>query len=368
MLVMHIVAFSLNLLVCFWDVNALNAASWEFYYPFKVLSLGYILVNAYLIWSERIDVHLGTDLFYLNFLIYGFIGTKYLHFTFIFTFYELMVAAALISPNSAKRFSFISFIGLLVTLLSIHEMPEPDYIKAGVSVKGDLYVFSTIFAILTSAIFLWINRQKRMINQMNERFSLVGKQATFLLHELKAPLSRFTANSNKENDREAAHIYSIISGVESLVRSPNNYKDDFASFEWKLIEDHIKIEFQDACEQLGIKLEFSGLEGQGFGQLTTLKLAIRNLVKNAIEAVMFETNSGTIRVYKVGETISVSNTGKHIHPSKAKSFFTPFKTAQARAENLGVGLHFVEHVIKAHGGSVVFESSEDGWNTFKVAF
>jgi signal transduction histidine kinase len=92
---------------------------------------------------------------------------------------------------------------------------------------------------------------------------------------------------------------------------------------------------------------------------------IDNLVTNAIRH-----GDGTIAVRAYGEgteaVLTVHNGGTPIAPEAVATLFDPFKRASGGEGGVGLGLFIVQHIARAHGGSVAVTSSADGGTTFSV--
>lgn len=353
-------------LVCLWDHYALNVTGWEYYYPFKITVIGCFFLAAYLTHKRIISPVLSFELLVINITIYGFIGTLFLHPTYLFTFYQCLAANSLMNSAPLKRFSLLTTFIFVLSFASISFMPEPDFMKEGFSIKPHLHAFTFLFGVITTVIYWFFNRQRNIINTMNDKFSLIGKQSSFLLHELKSPLARLASTRDKVQDRDTDYILSIINGIESLVTSPVGFKHNFRPFEWRSIQEYLESEFKELCSQLNISFEINDFDGTNDGQITTLKLAIRNLVKNAIEAIRETNDSGKIVIEKNGQTIKVSNSCSK-RSLNSNKFFSPFYSSKDSPENFGIGLHFVEYIIEAHEGKISVET-DDKWTTFYLKF
>jgi signal transduction histidine kinase len=349
--------------VYFWDTFVLKVSSWNYYYPFRIGTIGAVFLIAHLIRKEKLKPVNGFDMTCIIWFLYSYIGTKYLHSTYIFTFYEGIVFISFIYTGSLLRYSIIYFIGMGLALMSLQYMPEPDFVKAGFSVRHHLQLFSIIFGVLAFIVYWFFNRQREVVYKMEQKFASIGRQSAFLLHELKSPLSRFMTSNSKKDNRDAEYIFSIVEAVELLI----TYKENLllVKLNWEDIKTYLENEFGEMCEHYKIQLEITGFDGEGFGHQSTIRLALKNLVKNAVEAIAFEENQGTIKVSRQNNTIEVSNNGSVITKEKLDQLFTPFFSGKNSKTNYGIGLHFVESVVKAHNGNIGF-NVEDGWNVFRV--
>ena len=360
---LHYVVGTVLLFVCIWDFYGLKVTGWAFYYPMKIVAIGTYFLVGYLVKNEKLNPQTGFDISCVVFYLYSFLGTKYLHSTYIFAFYGGLCFISFYYAGPVLRYLAITVFGTGLALISTYYMPEPDFVKVGASIKPHLYLFTIIFGILGFVIYWFFNRQREIIYQKDQKFASIGRQSAFLLHELKSPLSRFMMSNSEKDNRDADYILSIVEGVELLISKSENLS--FVNFEWNNIKTYLEHEFEEPCRHYNIKLDILGFEGQGHGHISTIKLALKNLVKNAVEAIALEKTHGHIKISRDDNCLEVSNNGSVITKEKLNQIFTPFYSGKNSASNHGIGLHFVESVVKAHMGSIDV-NVEDGWNIFKI--
>jgi signal transduction histidine kinase len=100
---------------------------------------------------------------------------------------------------------------------------------------------------------------------------------------------------------------------------------------------------------------------------------LANLLGNAVQ---HGSHDSTVSVTARGETnevvIQVHNHGRAISAKLLPGLFNPFKRLQADGtaagawSSLGLGLHIVERIVTAHGGSMTVQSSADAGTFFTV--
>jgi signal transduction histidine kinase len=360
---LHYWVGSILLAVCYWDIFILKVSDLQLYYPYKVFTISVYVIVAYLVKKEKLKPLHGFDISCTTFYIYSYIGTTYLHSTYIFSFYEGLLIICFVYTGSFLRYSFLTLFGLILTVLSIQHMPEPEFIKQGYSLRPHLQILTVILGVLTFVVYWFFNRQRELLYKLDQKFASIGRQSTFLLHELKSPLSRFMMRNSEKENRDAEYILSIVEGVELLISKKENLS--FASFNWEDIRSYLEDEFHETCKHYKIKLVVSGLEGLGFGHRSTIKLALKNLIKNAVESIALEEKQGIIMVSRNENVVTVSNNGSVINKEKLDQLFKPFYTEKNTKTNYGIGLHFVESVVKAHDGTIRVQV-ENGWNIFKI--
>lgn len=94
-----------------------------------------------------------------------------------------------------------------------------------------------------------------------------------------------------------------------------------------------------------------------------------NLLKNAVEAVA-ETENPQIEVSIVDENdlcmIVISDNGCGIKRKNLKKIFMPFYSSKSRAKSGGIGLSYVQKVIKQHHGDIIVKSEYKKYTVFKI--
>jgi signal transduction histidine kinase len=95
--------------------------------------------------------------------------------------------------------------------------------------------------------------------------------------------------------------------------------------------------------------------------------AMGNLVVNAIQhgqgpvsvRVCIDAGRVVLRVHNQGDPISEDD---------LPNLFEPFKRANRKSEGLGLGLHIVREIMRAHGGAVTVRSSRTDGTTFEASW
>ena len=64
--------------------------------------------------------------------------------------------------------------------------------------------------------------------------------------------------------------------------------------------------------------------------------------------------------------VSVADSGHGMAVEEVRRVFEPFYTTKAPGRGTGLGLAIVEHIVRAHGGQVVVESTPGSGTTMRV--
>jgi len=196
----------------------------------------------------------------------------------------------------------------------------------------------------------------------------------FLSHDLRAPLSSMLAMIElARHKRTLDDMLEMLSGMERHTHKTLHLAEQFLQLSRATTDSEIRffdIDFISVTlnaidqlwalsSQLGIKIEyhFSAEECWTHADADLLERAIINLLSNAIK----HSEKGAevnVLVDIVKDTIEccVIDRGSGIEPSEIPHLFEMFRRTQGdgveRKQGVGLGLAFVEAVIKRHGGRV----------------
>ncbi len=92
-----------------------------------------------------------------------------------------------------------------------------------------------------------------------------------------------------------------------------------------------------------------------------------NLIRNAADAIDHNAGIIDIRLREQGEQVIIEFTdnGRGIAPDAAERLFEPFFTTKGE-KGLGLGLDISRKIVRAHHGTLSFDSNEDGGTTFRI--
>jgi signal transduction histidine kinase len=105
---------------------------------------------------------------------------------------------------------------------------------------------------------------------------------------------------------------------------------------------------------------------------TALRQVVINLLTNAIDATeppgTITVGAEMLPVNGRGRQveITVSDSGHGMAADEVRRVFEPFYTTKALGRGTGLGLAIVDHIVRAHGGQVVVESTPGQGTTMRV--
>jgi len=220
-----------------------------------------------------------------------------------------------------------------------------------------------------------------------ERLVAVGSMAAKVAHEIRNPLSsislnvellldeirRFTGEDKKEAIDLVGSILSEIDRLGNVIAeylsfgrlpSPSLEKVDIGDF-LRMVAGFVRPDL----EEHGIELSIEVREGTPpiFADPNQIRQGVLNLFRNAQEAMP---DGGTLKVIAGGTEESVviefRDTGVGIPKEKIAKIFDPFYTT--KDFGTGLGLAFVQQVMREHGGRVTCRSEVGEGTVFGLHF
>jgi len=266
--------------------------------------------------------------------------------------------------------------------LTVFLMTEETHNVSSIALQGK-FVFVYLFLILFASYF---NRLNEVIRREKDR--ALHLQAVHLTHEIKRPIAAITLglvglwkfSEDKEVfDNEVEKLKKECKDASTLfdlfkINATPRANIDKAKFEYQSINECIEKVMSNypylECEKEWVKWE-KGEDWSFYGSGLLTRYALMNLLKNSFDSVMRKgTGSVTIRTEqeKGYNLVSVRDTGEGIPKERLSRVFDKFYTSKEVVTGTGVGLAFVEKVMKAQGGRVTCQSEPGEYAHFTLYF
>jgi signal transduction histidine kinase len=368
-------------LVLFWDSSALKVDNTSLdYILVKGITIGsYFLLGAYSFHKKKVSL-LQQDVYGLLFFGYSFYGMAYLDMTYSFSFIEAFFVLSLGMRTTTTRYVILNIIGLILLIAGHSMAKEPLFVGTGQSYAPHSLTVSSILFTIGAFLHFLITRQQATINELNEKFALIGKQSSFLMHEIKNPLGRVVANAEagltedilQDIRRDSQKISAIVNSVEILINDPKSLSKTFTNFDWSEVSENLSLDFNSYLNSMNIKYDFSGLKGRFYGNKSLLYQLLKNHVVNAIEAIGFrkdETSEIRVNLEYIGQNLHliITNTNSFIPPKDMDRIFEPHFTTKKSGVNKGLGLALSKSIVEAHDGKIKASSIENK-TSFLITF
>ncbi|KDM91336.1 hypothetical protein EA58_12280 [Photobacterium galatheae] len=282
----------------------------------------------------------------------------------------------------------------------IHEELMSEIFKANnAMVTSLLFATCTMFLVIVLYLYRYIDALretqialKTAVKTAQEATAAKSMFLATMSHELRTPMNGVIGMaqiiaSEMEDESQKPNLNILLESSEHLMSILNEILD-FSKLEQnklELLEDPFSViqllspvasSFYPLATEKGIVLQF---HTQNISENTVLlgdKARIRQIVYNLISNAVKFTPKGRIDIsinYEQSKetlTITVTDTGIGIPPSKLDSIFHSFEQADATINQnfggTGLGLSIVKHLCKAMGGDVTVESEVGVGSTFKA--
>jgi signal transduction histidine kinase len=229
---------------------------------------------------------------------------------------------------------------------------------------------------------LW-NAQRDLVR--SERFAALGQMAATIAHEIGTPLNSilgYTQLLRREQlpPAQTARLAIIESQVQRMIETMRSVLDRTRTGPTTrvpvalapLVDDVLGLMSTQLVER-GVTAVSETAEGVPpvAGDPVALRQVLVNLLANGIDAT---TRGGRIAV-QVGWSadgdaveLVVRDTGSGLDPAEVRRIFEPFYTTKSPDRGTGLGLAIVDHVVRAHGGRVIVESTPGRGTAMRVVF
>lgn len=213
-----------------------------------------------------------------------------------------------------------------------------------------------------------------------ERLAILGHFAGSVAHEIRNPLAVIDGNIHllkkslpKDDERSDKYIKTIRKHIKRSVNTIESLLDLTRSDVKKSQSIDIGIWLRGYCENVfmpdNIKISCAGSDKSArvFADVVQLDIAMKNLIKNAAEAMR---DGGEITlgldIIENGTfaEIRVSDTGPGIPQDKLPLIFQPLYTT--KFSGFGFGLSLAKIIIERHDGSIQAASRPGGGATFTI--
>ncbi len=234
-----------------------------------------------------------------------------------------------------------------------------------------------------------VTEQIHIENQMRrmERFMGLGSLAAGLHHEIKNPLAALSLHvqlleeqlENPSDEDEIQQMLHVIKTEVTRVGSVLEGFRDFASVArlhrervdlYELIDQQTRL-IRPRAEQFEVKLDVLPCETTLrplFVDRVRIEQVLLNLMINALQAMP---DGGTLTIQcesalfsgKEGIRVHVRDTGNGVPEAARSHLFDPYFTT--KSDGVGMGLAVSDKIVRQHGGSLDFRTSDNG-TTFEM--
>lgn len=239
--------------------------------------------------------------------------------------------------------------------------------------KDEVYELTTTFNRMLSGLEDSSNREKQFSSDVS--------------HELRTPISVIQAESEygikyaKTLDEmregmthileQAKFMSSLVSQLLDVARLENNYEINASSVNITSMLNNIVYDYTRLCAEKNITINASIAEDLIItGHEISLRRTVTNLIDNAIK---FTKSTITITAKRNNYylVIEVTDNGIGIEEENLTQIFhRMYQTEQSRNKKsnhgIGLGLYFVDKVVRLHHGTIIAKSEPNVFTTFTI--
>ena len=214
-----------------------------------------------------------------------------------------------------------------------------------------------------------------------EKFAATGRIARTIAHEVRNPLTNIALASEQLQEmvpanpdsamllemvsRNANRINQLVSDLLNATRFVQLIFSEINANQ--LIEETLEMA-KDRIELKHIKIEknYSNEIGNLLVDIEKIKLALLNIIVNAIEAMEKEKGILLVKTKKQGDkcVIEIRDNGVGMDEDTLQKLFEPYFTA--KSDGNGLGLTNTQNIILNHGGNIKVYSKPGEGTSFQV--
>lgn len=377
--VLNIMTAVIMTAVLVWDFKALNAdvLDWAYISVKSITIITFYSFGFYGLKSRSVSAF-REDAYLIIFYLYSLYGMACIDMTYNFSFVEAVVIGAFLIRQTGLRFTITTSIGFICMLIGYYLAKEPDFVAPGESYKHHSLTISTILFVFACFVHFLFQQYQRKVNELNEKFALIGKQSSFLMHEIKNPLNRVVANAGNDFSAEvmsdilkdSQKISALVTSIETLIHHPEKLTSTFTNFDLSETRATLIQEYGNYLESMNIEFDCRELEGSFYGNKYLVYQMLKNFVVNAVEAIGYKKDVRSllkISLEKLNKKIfiRVKNTNSQIPTKNIDQIFDPHFTTKKNGSNKGLGLSLVKSIVEAHYGKISV-TSKDNVTIFEV--
>jgi two-component system phosphoglycerate transport system sensor histidine kinase PgtB len=278
-----------------------------------------------------------------------------------------------------------SSIRLMITVHDVTEREQAhDLLRARVSEKTDH------LRKINEKLRAEVKERKRVQNELVQagKLAALGQLSAGIAHELNQPLSAiryYLHNAEKllELDEVALHkknLEKMEELVERMASMIKHLKTFARRQQERLGPINVVPVIERALELLSGKIEENNIRVirenkatliEAYGEETGLEQVLLNIIGNAIDVLLDNSDDNRELSIKVGErndeiTIDIVDNGPGLAVQAPEVVFDPFYTTKEVGQGLGLGLSISYNLVKSFGGTISAVNRQTGGAVFTV--
>jgi signal transduction histidine kinase len=213
---------------------------------------------------------------------------------------------------------------------------------------------------------------------VSNKFSALGEMAAGIAHEINNPLAIIAGKASnlrtlatmpefqvqptldciEKIDKTVMRIAKVVRGLKNFSRTSDD--DEFRPYGVTTIIDEALDLCLERVRSKDIRLEFvRGFDAEVNCRPVQISQVFLNLIGNAVDAIETAPERWirieTARAPNGDIQISITDSGKGIHPFIAKKMMQPFYTTKPQGKGTGLGLSISRGIVEMHHGQLTYD-------------
>lgn len=328
--------------------------------------------------------------------------TYLLHFSgglenplFIIFILHIIIAGILLSKKDAYSISFTTALLFLLLALSEYTGIIPHYAigifglthnlpcLSGISLSfilllfGTAYFTTTIMGHLRSANQKLIESEKLMVlgqitgyiaHEVNNPVMIISSKAKLALSMKDIPIPEVIREKLMVIDKYAERIAGVVKGLLGFLKPRQELQMSYIDINRIIVESLNLVEARIRQSRIEVDKSFDWDIPSFRSRFYEMAQVFVNLFDNAIDAMPA---GGRLRIKTSfnkynGITITISDTGTGIAKENLSKIFEPLFTTKQDEKGIGLGLSFVQSIIKLYNGTISVKSNHGAGAVFTI--
>jgi two-component system, NtrC family, sensor histidine kinase HydH len=232
--------------------------------------------------------------------------------------------------------------------------------------------------VLIAFAFAWSTTMTRlsMVQRQAEgerRLVALGRASSVLAHEIRNPIAALKGHAQllvedlaEPSRAKAQRVVDLAQRLEHLTGVLLDFVRDAPLDVQAVTPAHLVDRALPTLPKERVRVDLSGAPETLHVDVERLRLALRNLIQNGLQASEEGPNPVGVRIYGNGGkvVIEVRDHGPGLASGGAEHMFDPFVTTKAKGT--GLGLSIARRVVEQHGGTLTGETHGEGGAVFRI--
>ena len=232
--------------------------------------------------------------------------------------------------------------------------------------------------VLIALAFAWSTTMTRLSTVQRQaegerRLVALGRASSVLAHELRNPIAALKGHAQllvedlaEPSRAKAERVVDLAERLERLTGVLLEFVRDAPLDVHSVTPAHLVDRALPTLSRERVRVDLSGAPPTLDIDVERLRLALRNLIQNGLQATEEGADPVELRIYGNASevVIEVRDHGSGLAPGAAEHMFDPFVTTKTKGT--GLGLSIARRVVEQHGGTLTGDTHGQGGAVFRI--